>query len=114
MMNLFPARPMPRVIVRGIAAWLPLSLVILAFLYLVAALTVEADGNIYRAALLPPAAVAWPLRLFLLAIAPALAAFALLWAERALTDLRLRLVVRTAAVLGAGIAVITLAGGWPT
>jgi cytochrome bd-type quinol oxidase subunit 2 len=86
-----------------------------ALAYLATGLAILWRNHAYRAALLADLpGLLLPLRLFILASAPAGAAYALLWAERGLSDPRLRRAARAVTVLVAGLVVITLAGGLPT
>jgi hypothetical protein len=100
---------------RDLVLWLPFVLVRLALVYLAIGLMVDACHDLNRVTVLSIwPGLLLPLRLFVLGIAPAGAVYALMWAERALGDPCTRRLVRTVAILGAGVAVMTLAGRFPS
>jgi MFS family permease len=94
---------------------LAIALSLLALSYFVLGLLTETHGDMSRATLLQTGrALLVPVYLFIAAIIPAGAAFTLLWAERKVKDARRLRLVRALAVLGAGIAIVALAGGAPS
>jgi hypothetical protein len=96
-------------------AWLAIALSLLALSYFVVGVLTWTHGDMSRTTLLQTGrALLVPVYLFIAAIIPAGAAFTLLWAERRVTDARKLRLVRALAVLGAGVAIVALAGGAPS
>ena len=94
---------------------LAIALSLLALFYFVLGLLTQTHGDMSRATLLQTGrALLVPVYLFVAAIIPAGVAFTLLWAERRVTDSRKVRLLRALAVLGAGIAIVALAGGAPS
>lgn len=94
---------------------LAVALSLLSLSYFVLGLLTQTHDDMSRATLLQTGrALLVLVYLFIAAIIPAGAAFTLLWAERQVTDARKLRLVRALAVLGAGIAIVALAGGVPS
>lgn len=96
------------------ALLLAVALLLVALYYLVPGVLTQTHGDISRGTLLQvKRALFVPLYLFVAAILPVGAGFALLWSERHVTDPRKRRWVRALAMLGAGVEIVALVGGGP-
>ena len=95
------------------AGLIPASFLILAFVYVVAGMVTATHGKVSRQLLFTIVAALWmPLRLFVLAAAPACVAGFLFWLERGRTigERRQRL-LRGPAILVPGVAIAACADG---
>ena len=88
------------------AGLIPASFLILAFVYVVAGMVAATHGKVSRQLLFTIAAALWtPLRLFVLAAAPACVASFLFWLERG------QRLLRGVASMVAGVAIVACAAG---